>query len=114
MAKVELGTREAMFAIGFVFAIILTIALVNLGIITTPLTLGLIVTLATVMVLLGHTLAQKGILAGASIYVWYILTFGVMMLIYGAIYGGYIPIAFSYGASVSEVALQMLCSTRSL
>jgi len=105
MAKVELGTREAMFAIAFVFAIILTIALVNLGIITTPLTLGLIVTLATVMVLLGHILAQKGVLAGASIYIWYILTFGVMMLIYGAIYGGYLPIAFSYGASVSEVAL---------
>lgn len=105
MPKIEMEPKETYLAIGFVFAVILTIVLVNLGYITTPLTLGLIVTLTTVLVLLGHVLVQKGVFAKSTMYVWYLMVFGLAMILYGAIYGGYIPIAFSYGGKVAEVAL---------
>jgi len=105
MPKIEMAPKETYLAIGFVFAIILAIVLVNLGYITTPLTLGLIVTLATILVLLGHTLVNKGILAKPTLYIWYLMIFGLTMILYGAIYGGYLPIAFSYGGKVAEVAL---------
>jgi len=104
--KVEVSTREAVLAIGFVFLTVLSIALVQAGIITNPITLGLMVTLTIGLIFVGHFMARAKVFERGALPLWYIFTFGVVLLTYGAIYAGYIPIAFAVaGATVAEIAV---------
>jgi len=104
--KVEVTSREAMLAVGFVFLTILAVALVQAGVITNPLTLGLMVTLTIGLIFVGHFMTRAGVISRSALPLWYIFTFGVVMLVYGGIQSGYIPAAFMFsGASVAETAL---------
>ena len=104
--KVEVTTREAILAIGFVFLTLLTIALVQAGVITNPMTLGLMITLTIGLIFIGHFLARVGIISKGAVPLWYIMSFGLVMVIYGGIASGYVPVAFIIaGASIMEIAL---------
>jgi len=104
--RIEVTSREAILAIAFVFMVILTVSLVQAGIITNPLTLGLIVTLTIGLIFVGHFLAKAGVISRTAVPLWYVLIFGVILLIYGGIEAGYIPVAFIIPqASVMEIAI---------
>ena len=104
--RVEITTREAVLAVGFVFLTIITIALVQAGVITNPVALGLMITLVIALIFVGHFMARANIISRGALPLWYIFTFGLTMLIYGGIYSGVIPVAFMIaGASVHEVAI---------
>jgi len=104
--KVEMSGKEAFLAIAFVFLIMIAVALIQAGVITNPLVLGLLVTLTVVLIFIGHIMVSKGVLSRAGVPLWYILVFGILMLIYGGIHAGYIPLAFLIaGASVEEIAI---------
>ena len=81
--KVEVTSREAMLAVGFVFLTILAVALVQAGVITNPLTLGLMVTLTIGLIFVGHFMTRAGVISRSALPLWYIFTFGVVMLVYG-------------------------------
>jgi len=105
-ARIEITSREAMFAIAFVFTIVVTVGLIQAGVITNPLTLGLVVTITIVMIFVGTLLAQRGIISRGALPLWYVLIFGVVLLFYGGIEAGYIPVAFIISkATVMEIAL---------
>ncbi|RLF08517.1 MAG: hypothetical protein DRJ60_00200 [Thermoprotei archaeon] len=106
MVELEFSEREAILAVGFVFLTIVAIALVQSGVITNPLTLGLMVTLTIGLIFVGHSMAGAGIISRSAVPLWYIFTFGVVMLVYGGIQAGYIPIAFLISrATVMEIAI---------
>jgi len=105
-AKIEVTTKEAYLAIGFVFLTIIAVALVQSGVITNPMTLGLLVTLTIGLIFVGHFMSRAGAISKSALPLWYIFTFGIVMLMYGAIQAGYIPLAFSIaGASIAEIEL---------
>ena len=104
--KIEVTTREAILAIGFVFLTIIAVALVQAGVITNPVTLGLMITLTIGLIFVGHFMARAGIISRSAVPLWYVFTFGIVMLVYGGIASGYIPVAFLVsGASVMEIAI---------
>ncbi|MBW2675218.1 MAG: hypothetical protein JRD89_17710 [Deltaproteobacteria bacterium] len=103
---VEITTREALIAVMFVLMVIIAVALVQAGIITNPITLGLMLTLTIGLILVGHALIRIGFLPRGMLPLWYVLTFGIVMLVYGFVESGVIPAAFViYGASIHEIAL---------
>jgi len=103
---IEMSGKEAFLAIGLVFLVIISVALIQAGIISNPLTLGLIVTLTVVLIFIGHVMVSRGVLSKSGISLWYILVFGILMLIYGGIRAGYIPLSFLVaGASIDEIAI---------
>jgi len=105
-AKIEVTTREAILAVGFVFLTIIAVALVQAGVITNPVTLGLMITLTIGLIFVGHFMARAGIISRSAVPLWYVFTFGIVMLVYGGIASGYIPVAFLIsGASVMEIAI---------
>jgi len=104
--KIEITTREAVLAVAFVFLTILAVALVQAGIITNPMTLGIMVTLTIGLIFVGYFMARAGVISKQALPLWYVLTFGIVMLVYGGIQAGYIPAAFAISyASVAEIAL---------
>jgi len=86
--KIEVTTREAILAASFVFLVILAIALVQAGIITNPLSLGLMVTLTVGLIFVGYFMARAGVISRSALPLWYIFTFGIVMLVYGGIQTG--------------------------
>lgn len=105
-AKVEVTTREALLAIGLVFMVLIALALAQTGIITNPMTVGLMITLTIGLIFVGHFMARAQIISRGALPLWYIFTFGVVMLVYGGIASGYIPVAFMIaGASIHEIAI---------
>jgi len=104
--KFEITQREALLAIGFILLTILAVGMVQAGIITNPMTLGLMVTLAIGLIFVGYFLSNAGIISRSAVPLWYVFTFGVVMLVYGGIQAGYIPVAFLIaGASIKEIAV---------
>ena len=58
------------------------------------------------LIMVGHALTRAGVFGKNVLPMWYVLTFGIVMLVYGGIVGGYIPIAFTIShASVMEIAI---------
>lgn len=105
-ARVEMSTREALLAIGFVFLTLITVALVQSGVITNPMVLGILVTLTIGLIFIGHAMVRAGVISRSAIPLWYIFAFGLVMLLYGGIYRGYIPLAFAISqASIAEIAV---------
>jgi len=104
--RVEVSAREAVLALGFVFLVVLSVALVQAGVITNPLSLGLMVTLTIALIFVGHFMVKAGIISRSAVPLWYLFTLGVVLMVYGGIQAGYIPAAFLIaGASVAEVAV---------
>ena len=51
-------------------------------------------------------MVRAGVLAPGALPMWYFLTFGVTLLIYGGISAGYIPVAFAIkGIPLWEIAI---------
>jgi len=104
--KLEITTREAVLAVAFIFLVVFAVALAQAGIITNPLTLGLMVTLTIGLIIVGHFMVRAKVFSSSMLPLWYVLTFGIVMLAYGGIQAGFIPAAFVYsGASVMEIAV---------
>jgi len=76
-AKIEVTTREAILAVGFVFLTIIAVALVQAGVITNPVTLGLMITLTIGLIFVGHFMARAGIISRSAVPLWYVFTFGM-------------------------------------
>jgi len=104
--KVEVTTREAVLATGLVLLTLIAVALVQTGVITNPMSLGLMITLTIGLIFVGHFMARANIISKGALPLWYIFTFGIVMLVYGGIESGYIPVAFLIaGASIHEIAI---------
>ena len=104
--KVEVTTREAVLAIGLVLLTLIAVALVQTGVITNPMSLGLMITLTIGLIFVGHFMARANIISRGALPLWYVFTFGIVMLVYGGIASGYIPVAFLIaGASIHEIAI---------
>jgi len=102
----EFSTRDAALALGFVFLVLFTLALSMTGYISSPLMLGMLVTLTAALIFLGQWLVKAKAIAKSALPLWYVFVLGLVLLLYGAIQAGYIPVAFMMpGASVAEIAL---------
>ena len=76
------------------------------GVITSPLTLGLLITMTIVLLFIGHALAKSKVISRSALPLWYCLSLGLVLLSYGLIEAGYIPVAFIVpGATLMEIAL---------
>jgi len=104
-AKLEVSPKEAILAVSFVFLTMLAVALVQAGIVSNPLILGLLITLTVGLVFIGHILVRTGAISRSAVPLWYIFTFGLVMLLYGGIQAGYIPVAFVCKATIMEIAI---------
>jgi len=104
--KLEMTTKQAILAVLFVMMTLLVIGLAEAGFFANPLTVGLLITLTIGLILVGHVMVRAGVLTSGVLPMWYFLTFGVVLLIYGGISAGYIPVAFTlYGALLWEIAI---------
>jgi len=105
-ARIEFSARDAVIAVGFVFIVLVSVAMSMAGIITSPLTLGLLIVLTIVLLFIGQILVRARVINRQALPLWYAFVLGLVLLIYGAIEAGYIPVAFVMpGASVMEVAI---------
>jgi len=105
-ARLEFTTRDAVIAVGFVFVVLLSISLSMAGIITSPLTLGLLITLTIVLLFIGQAMVRAKVLSRQALPLWYSFVLGLVLLTYGAIEAGYLPVAFIVpGATVMEIAI---------
>ena len=104
--KLEVTRSDAIIAMIIVGLVMVAAIAVQAGWITNPLTIGLVVTIAIALIMVGHALTRAGVFGKNVLPMWYVLTFGIVMLVYGGIVGGYIPIAFTIShASVMEIAI---------
>ena len=91
-AKIELGTREAAAALLFAFIVLGVLAAAASGAFN-PMLAGTIITLTVLLVFIGHYLVKVGILSRSSTPLWYILILGMMLIFYGLVSKGLIPLA---------------------
>lgn len=106
VTKVEFSTRETILAIGFVIATLVMLALVQMGVLQNPLTVGIAITSIVVLIFIGHHLTTKGIISREAAPLWYIFAFGIVMILYGLVKSGALAPAFIIpNASVEEVSL---------
>lgn len=104
--RVEMGARESILAIGFVMIVLIAVALAQAGVITNPVSLGLIITMTIGLMLVGHVLVTLGFLSRGAIPLWYMFVFGIIMLSYGFVYSGALPAAvMAPSATLMEIAL---------
>ena len=103
--KIEITSREAILAVGFVFLVLIAIALIQAGVITNPLSLGLMITITVALILVGHFLARAKVISRSAVPLWYIMVFGIVMLVYGGVVTGYLPAIAIPHASIAEVAM---------
>jgi len=105
-AKIEFSTRDAVLAVGFIAIVMVSITLSMAGVITSPLTLGLLITLTIVLLFIGQILVKSKVISKSALPLWYSFVLGFVLLMYGMIQAGYIPVAFVMpGATVMETAI---------
>jgi len=106
--KVEITRMEAVFAVIFVIFIVGMVAAAAAGLLANPLIWGLIITITVALIFVGHILVQRGILSRATLPVWYVLVGGLVLITYGMIEAGYLPVAFAFqvaGVGIFELEL---------
>lgn len=104
--KIHVETKEAWAAVFFVILILGIMAAINVGVLKNPVTVGLIVTMTTVLLLIGHFLVTKNIISKGILPLWYMLIFGIMLMLAGGILSGAVAPAFVVsGATVLEIAI---------
>jgi len=104
--KVEISRTEAILAVIFVVFVLGMVAAAAAGLIANPLMWGLIMTMTVILIFIGHILVNRRILSPGVLPVWYVLIGGVILLTYGMMESGYLPVAFQIaGATVLEVEL---------
>jgi hypothetical protein len=103
--KVEMGSKEAALAVIFMIVIIGLIAAAQAGAFN-PIMVGAIVTVTVILVFIGYGLVRLGVITKSTLPVWYIFVIGLVLLFYGAIARGIIPLAlYSDAISIHEAAL---------
>ena len=104
--KIEFTTRETILAIGFVVATLLTLVLVQSGVIKNPLTVGIAITSIIILIFIGQHLVARGVISREAAPLWYIFAFGIVLILYGMVRGGTLAPAFVIpGASIEEISL---------
>jgi len=104
--RLEVSRTDAIIAMIIVGLVMIAAIAVQAGLITNPLTIGLAVTIAIALIMLGHAMVRAGVFGKSVLPMWYVLTFGIVMLAYGGIVSGYVPVAFTISnASVMEIAI---------
>jgi len=104
--KVEVTRMEAVFAVIFVIFVVGMVAAAAAGLLANPLVWGLIITITVALIFVGHILVQRGILSRATLPVWYVLVGGLVLITYGMIEAGYLPVAFQVaGVGIFELEL---------
>lgn len=101
----EWSKGENLLAVGFVIMVFAALWLSVTGVISSPLTAGFVVISVTALVFLGDYLKRINAIPAQAIWLWYLFSLGLVLIIYGAVAKGYIPLVVSYGASVEEEAL---------
>jgi len=103
--KIEVGAREAAVAILFAFVVLGVLAAAASGLFN-PMLAGAIITLTVLLVLIGHQLVKMGVMTRSAIAIWYIFVLGLMLVFYGLVSRGVIPLAVASGAmTLAEVAV---------
>lgn len=75
----------------FVVAVFVALVLVQAGIVRNPVTLGLVVTGAGVLLLLAYWLEKLGVLAGEALGIFFVIALGLFFIAYGLIASGLLP-----------------------
>ena len=101
--RLEFTAKEAIYALAFIFGIVVSLLLVAAGIVVSPFTIGLGVIVLILMVFLGHVMKNAGVLSEDALPLWYMFSVGVIMFLFGAIHAGLIPIAIAYSATLLEI-----------
>jgi len=91
-AKIELGAREAAAALLFALIVLGVLAAAASGAFN-PMLAGTIITLTVLLIFIGHYLVRVGVLSRSSTPLWYILIMGIMLIFYGLVSKGLIPLA---------------------
>jgi hypothetical protein len=103
--RVEMGLREAVFAVLFMVFVIVLIAAAQAEMFN-PVVVGAIITVTVILVFMGYGLVRMGIITRTALPVWYVFVLGLVMLFYGAIARGIIPLAvYSKSITLQEAAL---------
>jgi len=93
-ARIELGAREAVAALLFAFIVLGVLAAAASGLFN-PMLAGTIITLVVILIFIGNYLVKLGILSRTAMPLWYILVLGIMLVFYGLISKGVIPLAIA-------------------
>jgi len=101
----EWSKSENLLAVGFVIMVFAALWLSVTGVISSPLTAGFVVISVTALVFLGDYLKRINAIPAQAIWLWYLFSLGLVLIFYGAVAKGYIPLVVSYGASIEEEAL---------
>ena len=103
--KVEMGFREAVIAVLFMVFVIGLIVAAQAGVFN-PVVVGAILTMAVILVFIGYGLVKLGVITRSALPVWYVFVLGLVLLFYGAIARGVIPLAvYSEAMTLQEAAL---------
>jgi hypothetical protein len=103
--KVEMGFREAVIAVLFMVFVIGLIVAAQAGVFN-PIMVGAILTVTVILVFIGYGLVKMGVITRSALPVWYVFILGLVLLFYGAIARGVIPLAvYSEAITLQEAAL---------
>jgi hypothetical protein len=103
--KVEMGFREAVIAVLFMVFVIGLIVAAQAGVFN-PIMVGAILTVTVILVFIGYGLVKMGFITRSALPVWYVFILGLVLLFYGAIARGVIPLAvYSEAITLQEAAL---------
>ena len=103
--KVEMGFREAVIAVLFMLFVVGLIVAAQAGVFN-PIMVGAILTVTVILVFIGYGLVKMGVITRSALPVWYVFILGLVLLFYGAIARGVIPLAvYSEAITLQEAAL---------
>jgi len=101
----QMSLGEAVFALIFIGVVIVLMYAVMAGTIANAITLGLMLLLGIGVVFLGNHLEKSGALSRPALMLYYVGAIGFVLIIYGAIKKGYLPIAIAYTSSLEAIAI---------
>jgi len=96
--------RETLLGILFVLAVLGVLGLAAAGIITSPLAAGVLVIAAVVLAYFGRFVTRLGVPG----WMWFLFCVGLMLVFYGLIQKGYLPLAAGYGTPAEEAVATSL------
>ena len=103
--KVEMGFREAVIAVLFMLFVVGLIVAAQAGVFN-PIMVGAILTVTVILVFIGYGLVKMGVITKSALPVWYVFVLGLVLLFYGAIARGVIPLAvYSEAITLQEATL---------
>jgi hypothetical protein len=103
--KIEMGFREAIIAVLFMVFVMGLIGAAQAGVFN-PIMVGAILTVTVILVFIGYGLVKMDVITRSALPVWYVFVLGLVLLFYGAIARGVIPLAvYSEAMTLQEAIL---------